>query len=75
MAIGAEESDAVAGLDASLPQGPGKAPAALGEFRIGKAILIADRRDSARILLARVAKEAQWGKGNIHGFAFPGQAD
>jgi hypothetical protein len=59
--IGAEESDPIAALYARLPQGTRKPPGALGEFRIGKTILIADRRDSARILLLRVAKEAQWG--------------
>jgi hypothetical protein len=73
--IGAEESDAVAGPDASLSQRSRKTICAIGKFRIGKFLMIANHRGSARVLLLCIAKEAQRGEGNVHGVPRLDQAD
>jgi hypothetical protein len=75
VAIGAEESDAVARQDAGLAQSPRKKASAIGKFRVRKAVPIADHRGSARVLLLRVAKEAQRRKGNVHDKPRLDQAD
>src|SRR5271156_1798866 len=64
--IGAEKSDAVTGLNASLAQGTGEMTSAIGELRVGVAVLDADDRRSGGILLLRVAKKAQRSEWNIH---------
>jgi hypothetical protein len=73
--IGAKECHAVAGLYPRLPQRSRQTSRALGKFGIGKSLLIANHRGSAGVLLLRVAKEAQRGKGNVHGMPRLGQAD
>jgi hypothetical protein len=75
VAVGAEESDAIAGLDARLTQSSRKTAGAVSELRVRKALLIADHRSSARILLFRVAKETQWRKRNVHWVPRMDQAD
>src|SRR5260221_5205068 len=62
VAIGAEESHAVTGLDTCLPKCARKAPRAVGKFCVCKPALITDHRGSAGVLLLRITKEAQWGK-------------
>jgi len=62
-------------LDACLPQRSRKMPRAIGKFRVRKVMLIADHRGSARVLLLRIAKEAQGSKWNVHGVPRPDQAD
>ncbi len=75
MAIAAEESDAIAGLDAGLAQSAGETADAVGHLRVGIPIVIADDSDAARILLRRVAQETQWREWNIHGVFRLNQAD
>jgi len=65
----------IAALDAGLVQSPRKAAGAASELRVRKALLIADHRSSARILLLRVTKKTQRREGNVHSAPRPDQAD
>ena len=75
MAIAAEESDAIAGLNASLAQSTGETADSFGHLRVGEAVVIADDGGAARILLRRVTQETQWREWNIHGLFCLNQAD
>jgi hypothetical protein len=57
MAIGAEESNAIAGLDAMLAQGTRKTADTIGKLRVRKPVVVADHGGPAGKLLPRVAKE------------------
>ena len=57
MTIGAEERDAVTGLDASLAQSTGKTTGAVGELCVGVAVSLQTTAVLAGILLLRVAKK------------------
>ena len=71
MAIGAEEGDAIAWLDAGLTQRAGEASDALAKLRVGKSFVIADDRSSARKLLFCVAQTAERSEWNVHGAFWP----
>jgi hypothetical protein len=75
MAIAAEESDAIAGLDASLAQSTCEAADSFGHLRVGEAVVIADDGGAAGILLRRVTQKTQWREWNVHGLFFLDQAD
>src|ERR1700735_899564 len=75
MAIGAEESDAIAGLRASLTQGSREAPDSVSELSVGEAGLVADYRGSAGILLFRVAKKPKGCEWDVHSMPRLDQAD
>ena len=75
MAIGTQKSDTIAAPGTGLVQGTCKTAGAISELRVSKALLIADHRSSARILLLRIAKETQGGERNVHSAPRPDQAD
>src|SRR5271154_2874534 len=66
MAIGAEQSDAIARLDAVLQQSAGEPTRAIGKLRVGIAFVVANHRGSSGILPFRVAEKTQGREGNIH---------
>src|SRR5450755_1209856 len=66
MTIGAEQGDAITALDSRCEKCAGQLASAIGELRVGVALLAADHRCSAGILPLRITDKAQRGKWNIH---------
>jgi hypothetical protein len=66
VAIGTEEGNAIAGLDAEMPQGAAEARGAVGELRVVVAMLVADNGGARGILLLGVAQKPQGCERDIH---------
>jgi hypothetical protein len=75
MAVAAEKSDAIAGLDAGMAQSAGETADSIGHLRVGEAVVIADDGGAAGILLRRVTQKTQWREWNVNGLFFLDQAD
>src|SRR5262249_33224457 len=64
--IAAEKSHTVPGLDSQRAQASGEPCSAVRKLSVGDAMLAADHRGFARVLLVGVTQETNWSERNIH---------